>query len=303
MDMRVNVVPTIYGERVEIRLLRQNKGSLNVHNMGMNSACLSQFLELINRPSGLVLVVGPTGSGKTTTLYSALNELDSSSQHIITVEDPVEYRMEGVTQIQVNLKTGMTFSQSLRAVLRQDPNTILLGEIRDKETADIAIEAALTGHLVFSTVHSTDAAHTVMRLKTLGIDPYIASSSLAGIMSTRLVRRLCEHCRIPYQPKPEIAGQLGKIPGGFLFKAGGCVKCRQTGYKGRIGIYELVPIDQRLQDVIQGGASVTEMQDALVQMDFRTLWVDGLEKMVAGLTTFDELLRVTRNYMAGPKAK
>ena len=295
VDLRVNIVPTIYGEKIGIRLLEQDASRLNIRNLGMDEDTLSRYMELIHRPSGMVLVVGPTGSGKTTALYSALKELNDTHRHIITIEDPVEYRLENINQIQVNARAGLSFAQGLRSILRQDPNVILVGEIRDRETAEVAVEAALTGHLVLSTAHSTDAAHTIARLVTLGVNAHLAASALSGIVSARLIRRLCERCRRPYKPSADVVKQLGRPVTGPLYEVVGCDHCRQTGYLGRIGIFELAPLDPSLQEIIQSDASVPRIQAALSKMNIQTLWKDGLAKVIAGETTVDELMRVTRD--------
>ncbi|MBI4802820.1 MAG: Flp pilus assembly complex ATPase component TadA [Elusimicrobia bacterium] len=297
VDVRINVVPTIYGEKINMRLLEQNRERLAPDRLGMDPETMKGFLELIRQPSAMTLVVGPTGSGKTTTLYSALTTLNTPATHIITVEDPVEYRMENINQIQVNPKTGLTFSQGLRAVLRQDPNVILIGEIRDRETAEIAFEAATTGHLVLSTVHSSDAAHAVARLATLGLNPFIVSSGLAGIISQRLVRKLCPHCKAPYTPPSAVLRQLEPENPAVLYKAAGCDKCRQTGYTSRVGIYEVVVLDAGMRDIIQSETSVSRLQYAFAKMHIRSLWAGGIQKVLEGTTTLEEVLRVTQNYM------
>lgn len=295
VDIRINFVPTIYGEKIGIRLLHHGGAPPDIRRLGMSEACLNHYLELIHRPSGLILAVGPTGHGKTTALYAALRELDNTVQNLITIEDPVEYRLTDANQIQVNSKTGLTFTEGLRAILRQDPNVILVGEIRDRETAAIAIEAAMTGHLVLSTLHSSDAAHTIARLRTLGVDPFLASCSMAGIVSTRLIRRLCPNCRVPEEPGEPMARQLGLHPKGTLFRAGGCEQCRHSGYHGRTGIFELVPVTQAVQTLIESQASLADMGNALAKIGVETLWMDGLHKVLSGVTSLDELMRVTRH--------
>lgn len=303
VDLRINFVPTIYGEKVNIRLLEQNRRELSAQALGMDAVLSAQFHELIHRPSGMLLVVGPTGSGKTTALYAALSDLNSQTQHLITIEDPVEYRLDGLNQIQVNAKTGMTFAQGLRSILRQDPNVILVGEIRDHETAEIAFEAAMTGHFVLSTAHSTDAAHTIARLVTLGVNPFVAASALTAVVSTRLIRKLCKHCRAPFSPPEAVLRSLGRPSAPQMYQAVGCQKCRQAGYSGRVGIFEIVPITGKLKNLIQSGASIQRLQASLAESDVRSLWMDGVEKVLAGVTTLEEVMRVTRNYLVGDDAE
>ncbi len=264
----------------------------------MSDRDLGAFLKLIKAPHGIILVTGPTGSGKTTTLYSALSILNRPDINIITVEDPVEYQIKGISQVQVNPKIDLTFANGLRTIVRQDPDVILVGEIRDLETAEIAIQSALTGHLVFSTLHTNDAASAITRLVDMGVESFLVSSSVNAILAQRLVRKVCEHCVEPYTPAEQYLAQVGLTPGDLgdrpLYKSKGCPECLNTGYQGRIGIYELMVMTEDLKNFILTTSDSNQIrQRALESDDMLTLRMDGLQKVMAGLTTIEEVFRVT----------
>lgn len=297
IDVRVSTLPTHYGERVVMRILEKEQDALTLEQVGMPEEVRKRFTELIRSPYGIFLVTGPTGSGKTTTLYAALQQIQSPDLNIITVEDPVEYDLEGVGQIPVNVKTGMTFDKGLRAILRQDPDVIMVGEIRDVETAQVAVQASLTGHRVFSTLHTNDAIGSVMRLVDMGIEPYLVASSLLGAMAQRLVRKLCPDCRVP---RPPDAGerQLLAIPAGqdvILYHPGGCAACLYTGYRGRTGIYELLVVDDSLRRMIHDRHDEQALRKAAHENGFCSLRQDGVAKAVAGKTSLEEVLRVSHS--------
>lgn len=292
IDLRVASLPTSFGERVVVRLLDKGSRLYSLAELGMEPAPLEQFRKLISADHGLLLVTGPTGSGKTTTLYAALQEINHRELNILTLEDPIEYQLPGVSQTQVSEKKGMTFASGLRSVLRQDPDIIMIGEIRDRETAVMAIQSALTGHLVFSTLHTNDAAGAVARLLDLGIEPYLLASSLMGVVAQRLLRRVCPTCA-----KPAPAGDLSRIghdsEDAEVFTAVGCDECRQTGYRGRLGIFELLRVDDAVRRKIQATATATEINAAARADGMTSLRQDGVAKVLAGKTTVDEVLRVT----------
>jgi general secretion pathway protein E len=297
IDLRVSTVPASHGERVVIRLLDKSARLYTLDELGMCPADLRRFARLIGVEHGLILVTGPTGSGKTTTLYAALGQINSTEKNIITLEDPIEYQLEGISQIQISDKKGMTFASGLRSVLRQDPDIVMIGEIRDPETAVMAIQSALTGHLVFSTLHTNDAASAVARLLDLGIEPYLVSSSLVGVLAQRLVRRVCSECSRPAEPAP---GQLEMLEGpadpeqlANLRSGAGCPSCRQTGYHGRAGCFELLTTNDKIRRLIQARASAAEIGRAARAGGMQSLGADGLAKAAAGLTTLDEVLRVS----------
>jgi general secretion pathway protein E len=281
VDVRVSTLPTGHGERVVLRLLEKDLSRLTLENLGMSEATRKAFDELIHQPHGIILVTGPTGSGKTTTLYGAIRRLDYSTTNIMTVEDPIEYDLEGIGQTQVNPKIDMTFARALRSILRQDPDVVMVGEIRDLETAQIAVQASLTGHLVLATVHTNDAASTVTRLIDMGIEPFLLSSSLLGVLGQRLVRKLCPHCKKP-------------APAGHGFVPAGCEKCSFTGYIGRTGIYELLHVDENLRGLIHQGANDDQIRHAAERAGMTNMRGDGQRWIGAGVTSHEEVVRVTR---------
>ncbi len=285
VDVRVSTLPTGHGERAVLRLLDKEAGRLDLSHLGMSPGLLPQFDGLINQPHGIVLVTGPTGSGKTTTLYAALSRLNASTTNIMTVEDPIEYDLAGVGQTQVNARIEMTFAKALRAILRQDPDVIMIGEIRDLETAQIAVQASLTGHLVLATLHTNDAAAAVTRLLDMGIEPFLLSSSLLGVMAQRLVRKLCEHC------KRSDTGEAGQV----RWHAVGCDKCGHTGYHGRVGVYELLETNEQISAQIHNRASEAEIRAAAMAGGMKTMREDGERWLDNGTTTQAELLRVTKD--------
>ncbi len=296
VELRVSSFPTIHGENLVMRILDPDSVMLGLDDLGLDKANLELFKQMIKRPHGIFLVTGPTGSGKTTTLYSALSSINSIDKNIITLEDPVEYQLEMVRQAQINIKAGLTFANGLRSILRQDPDIILVGEIRDKETAEIAVQSALTGHLVFSTLHTNDAPGALTRLIDMGIEPFLVSSSIVGILAQRLVRRLCPACRKSYTPEKELLDGLG-IPANKdvkLYAASGCAKCKSTGYKGRIGIYELLAVDEEVREMVIRRQSADAIRKyASEKKGMQALRRDGISKALEGITTIEEVLRVT----------
>jgi len=296
VDVRVSIIPARHGERVVLRLLDKQAARLDVRQLGMDEALEARFDSLIRSPHGIVLVTGPTGSGKTTTLYAGLMRLDRHELNIMTVEDPVEYDLDGIGQMQVNPKIGLTFAQGLRSILRQDPDVVLVGEIRDFETAEIAVQASLTGHLVFSTLHTNTAIGAVTRLVDMGVEPFLISSSLLGVLAQRLVRCLCPHCRRQRAPTEVENGVLATVgaEGTPLHESSGCARCNGTGYLGRTGIYELIETDAHLRGMIHDRASEEDML-AYVRRDTMGLQHHGIQKVLAGETSLEEVLRVTRD--------
>jgi general secretion pathway protein E len=292
IDLRVSIVPTAYGERAVLRLLNRKQGLIGLYEMGLDREEEADFEALLTRTDGIILVTGPTGSGKTTTLYAALNRLHTDEKNIITVEDPVEYQLKGIGQIQVNPRIGLTFASGLRSILRQDPDIIMVGEIRDFETAEIAIQASLTGHLVLSTLHTTDAPSAVMRLVDMHMEPFLVASSLTAVLAQRLVRTLCPHCRESYIP---LAAELAYLPApvSALYRGRGCEKCRESGYLGRTGIFELLRMDNDIRQMITEKVSARDIKHDAVGKGMKTLYVDGLNKVMRGITTLQEVLRVT----------
>lgn len=298
VDLRVASFPAIYGEHISIRILDKAQGLLKLEELGFEEGTLKAVSEIIRRPYGIILVVGPTGSGKTTTLYSILNTINDLKKNIVTLEDPVEYTIPRVNQSQINVKAGLTFATGLRSILRLDPDTIMIGEIRDKETADIAIHSSLTGHLVFSTLHTNDAPSAAARLIDIGVEPYLLSSSLTGVIAQRLVRKLCTKCRIEYAPSKEELLFMGKVfsmthKDIVFYKPGACPECQNTGYKGRTGIFELLVPDEQIKEIIVKKAPAYEIKAAAQKSGMKVLREDGLSKVARGITTLAEVFRVT----------
>jgi general secretion pathway protein E len=295
VDVRVSTLPTGHGERVVLRLLDKQAGRLELGRLGMSDGTLGRLDALIHRPHGIVLVTGPTGSGKTTTLYAALSRLDAKSLNIMTVEDPIEYDLDGIGQTQANARIDLSFARALRAILRQDPDVIMIGEIRDLETAQIAVQASLTGHLVLATLHTNDAASSVTRLIDMGVEPFLLASSLLGVLGQRLVRRLCPVCRQPHTPSDKELVALGQPAlEGPLFSAVGCPSCNSTGYRGRTGIYELLTVDDAMRRMIHDNASEQDLRAHAVAHGMVSMRADGMRWVRAGDTALEEVLRVTR---------
>jgi type II secretion system protein E len=297
IDLRISTIPTVYGESVVMRILDKQTAMLGLTELGMGPEMFHNFRRLIQEPHGIVLVTGPTGSGKTTTLYAALNEIYSVEKKIVTIEEPVEYQLNGVSQIQVQSQIGLTFANGLRHIVRQDPDIIMVGEIRDHETVEIAIHAALTGHLVFSTLHTNDAAGAVSRLLDMGAEPFLVASSLIGVVAQRLVRTNCVHCRQPYEEKPEVLREIGIDPDSVkhkpLMRGTGCPECRGLGYRGRSGIYEMLTIDENIRRMIVDHASASTIkQYAQTNQGMVSMLQDGRAKVLQGQTTIQEVLRV-----------
>jgi general secretion pathway protein E len=299
LDLRVSSVPTVHGESVVLRVLDRASMRFSLAELGFSPDTLARFEALLARPHGILLVTGPTGSGKTTTLYGALSKLDANALKILTVEDPVEYQLDGINQIHVHPQIGLTFANALRSILRQDPDIIMIGEMRDGETAQIAVQSALTGHLVLSTLHTNTAASAVVRMKDMGVESYLITSTVNGVLSQRLVRRLCEHCRQPTALPAEVVASsgLGRFlqPGQTPWTAPGCANCRGTGYWGRAAIHELLVVDEPVREAILRGADAGQLQDIARQGGLVTLYEDGLRKVAAGVTSLDEVLRVTQD--------
>jgi type IV pilus assembly protein PilB len=297
VDMRVSVLPTLFGESVVIRVLDRTVVSLDLNKIGMDPAMLAEFRGLIAKPNGILLVTGPTGAGKTTTLYSALSELNVISDKLITTEDPVEYDIDGIVQVPINHEIGLTFAAALRSILRQDPDKILVGEIRDLETAQIAVQAALTGHIVFSTLHTNDAPSTITRLRDMGLEPFLITATLEGILAQRLVRKICEDCRTEFEPSAEMLMELNMTPeqvrGKKFFYGRGCDRCNNTGHRGRMGIYELLTVNDDIRDLISAGASTDELRKACRRMGMVTLRDSGMNAIYRGQTTIEEVVRET----------
>jgi general secretion pathway protein E len=298
VDIRVSTLPTAFGERVVLRLLDKSSVLLSLTDLGMPEDRFIPFSEQIRAANGIVLVTGPTGSGKTTTLYAALTSINNTDINIITVEDPIEYRISGIGQVQINPKINLTFSSGLRSIVRQDPDVILVGEIRDTETAKIAIQSALTGHLVFSTLHTNDAASAITRLIDMGIEPFLLSSSINAILAQRLVRIICPHCRESYIPDPMAIKKLGLTPeemeGKLVYRGQGCSKCHHTGFKGRCGIFELLLMDQTMKHLILNTANANAIKNQAVKNGMITLRRDGANKVLQGITTIEEVYRVSQ---------
>jgi general secretion pathway protein E len=299
IDLRVSTVPTMHGESVVMRILDKGGVALDFKRLGFDDDILERFLDALLQPHGILLVTGPTGSGKTTTLYTALDRLNKPDVKILTVEDPVEYQMPGINQIQVKPQIDLTFASALRSIVRQDPDVIMIGEIRDLETAQIAVQSALTGHLVLSTVHTNDAASTVNRLLDMGVEDYLLTSTIVGILAQRLVRTLCPVCKESHIALPEIVEQMGlarfttdtEIT---LYRPKGCAQCSHTGYQGRISIFEMLPVTDPLRSLVMKHATAAELRAEAIREGMMTMYEDGLRKAVRGVTTFEEVLRVTR---------
>lgn len=295
VDVRVSTMPTGHGERVVLRLLDKNAARLNLQDLGMSEDTRESFSTLIEKPHGIILVTGPTGSGKSTTLYAGLSQIDSKDRNILTVEDPIEFAIEGIGQTQVNTKVDMTFARGLRAILRQDPDVVMVGEIRDLETAQISVQASLTGHLVLSTLHTNSAAGAITRMEDMGVEPFLLSSSLLGVLAQRLVRTLCPHCRESHLPSPEEQKLLGLDEDNTqpIYKAVGCPECNSKGYKGRTGIHELLYVDDTVRELIHNGQGEQAIEK-FIRKSTRSIRRDGFNKVMQGVTTLEEVLRVTR---------
>jgi type IV pilus assembly protein PilB len=297
MDFRVSVLPTIHGEKIVLRLLDKASLQLDMTKLGFETQQLSEFMDAIHRPFGMILVTGPTGSGKTTTLYSALSDLNKTADNISTVEDPVEYNFAGINQVQMKEEIGLTFSSALRSFLRQDPDIIMVGEIRDYETAEIAVKASLTGHLVLSTLHTNDAPSTVTRLLNMGVEPFLVSSSLNLIVAQRLARRICEKCRQDIKIPPKALVDAGMKPERVketrAGKGKGCEECNGTGFRGRVALYEVMPIREEIKEMVLRGGSAIDIKREAIRLGMKTLRQSGLSKLEEGVTTLEEVLRVT----------
>jgi type IV pilus assembly protein PilB len=297
VDLRVSVLPTMFGESVVMRILDRSVVMLDLAAVGMPEGILHSFREIIRQPNGIVLVTGPTGSGKTTTLYGALNELNVTEDKLITTEDPVEYDMDGIVQMPIDASIGNTFAQCLRSILRQDPDTILVGEIRDLETAEIAVQASLTGHMVFSTLHTNDAPSTVTRLRDMGVPPFLITATLEAILAQRLVRRICKDCREQTMPSTETLAQLDLTPDDVIdkkfYRGRGCATCNNTGFKGRTGLFEYMPMNDQVRDLINRGSSTEQLRDLALRTGMVPLRSSGLEKVFSGVTTIEEVIRET----------
>jgi type IV pilus assembly protein PilB len=300
LDIRVATLPTVEGESLVMRLLDKSKKPPTLTEIGLSDEMRVTLEEIVNRPTGALLVTGPTGSGKSTTLYASLNMINRPEINIITVEDPVEYRLAGVNQVQINVRAGLTFAAALRSILRSDPDVVMVGEIRDGETAKISIEAALTGHFVLSTLHTNDAPGAITRLNEMGVEPFLVGSAVTGVLAQRLARKLCSHCCEMYQPSDEelirarVAPDVAAASDGMAFyRKRGCPRCNQTGYKGRIGIFQLLAMSEQLESLAVQKASREEIERAAMSEGMRTLWDDGIRKVAAGLTSIEELARVS----------
>ena len=298
VDVRVSCLPTAHGERVVMRLLDKQAGRLTLKALGMDSDLLTILNDLIHQPHGIILVTGPTGSGKTTTLYAGLSQLDTQHHNIMTVEDPIEYDLDGIGQTQVNARIELTFARALRAILRQDPDVIMIGEIRDLETAQIAVQASLTGHLVLATLHTNDSVGAVTRLVDMGVEPFLVASSLLGVLAQRLVRRLCAHCKREHVPDAAECRMLNIDPRTAdqnpIYVAAGCEACNHTGYQGRTGIFELLRVDEPLRALIHDGSAETRLREHSRKLGMLTIREDGLRWVRNGHTSIEEVLRVTR---------
>ena len=292
IDLRLSTLPTIGGEKVVVRILDQEQGVRRLEDLGMSSANLSCYRKMYGGAQGLILLTGPTGSGKTTSLYATLQELKQEGLNLVTVEDPVEYKLEGINQVAVNRKAGLDFATGLRSLVRQDPDIIMVGEIRDRETAAMAVQAALTGHLVLSTLHTNSAVGAVARLLDMGVEPYLVAAALRGVMAQRLVRRVCGHCAASYAPTLQELGYLAPAAPSLLRCGQGCAYCRGTGYSGRLAVQELLPVDEAMGDLISAGASKAALLSHGAKLGWHSLYADAVDKVLAGQTTVKELWRV-----------
>jgi type IV pilus assembly protein PilB len=297
VDLRVSVLPTLFGESVVMRVLDRGVVSLDLDKLGMEEAIKRKFRDVMKRPNGIILVTGPTGSGKTTTLYSALSELNEVEDKLITTEDPIEYDIDGIVQVPIDNELGNTFAAILRAILRQDPDRILVGEIRDVETAEIAVQASLTGHMVFSTLHTNDAPSTITRLRDMGVPPFLITATVEAIMAQRLVRRICANCREEVIPGPDVLADLeltaDQVMGKKFYRGKGCEKCNRTGYKGRLGLYEFMVMNDDLRDMIMRNASTEDLRDKARSQGMITLRDSGMQGIFEGQTTAEEVIRET----------
>jgi len=297
IDIRVSIYPTYYGERVVLRLLNKTDMEFSLNSLGFSDDTLEKFNELIKKTHGIVMVTGPTGSGKSTTLYSVLTRLNQPDVNILTVEDPIEYQLHGIGQMQVKPKIDLTFAAGLRSILRQDPDIIMVGEIRDVETAEIAVQAALTGHRVFSTLHTNDAASGITRLIDMGVEPFLIASSVNAFLAQRLVRSICPHCKTSFRPTPKMLSDLGLSPAKFknvkLYQGKGCDKCLNTGFMGRMGIYELLPVSTEIRKLVMAHSDAMQIKELAIKEGMVTLYNDGLEKVMKGITTLEEVIRVS----------
>jgi general secretion pathway protein E len=300
IDLRVSTVPTMHGESVVVRLLYKDNAALDFNTLGFDADIQQAYQHILSMPHGILLVTGPTGSGKTTTLYASLNDLNDTVRKILTVEDPVEYQVEGINQIQVKPQIGLTFANTLRAIVRQDPDVIMIGEMRDYETAEIAVQSALTGHLVLSTLHTNDAASSITRLLDMGVKGFLVTSVLNGVLAQRLVRVLCEHCREPYQALPELVqeARLEHLTGSdevTLFRPKGCDRCNGTGFMGRTAIVEMLTMTDGIRELVLERAGNRAIAAKAIEEGMRTMYEDGLRKALNGVTSIEEVLRVTRD--------
>ncbi len=300
LDLRVSTLPTIHGEGVVMRVLDRESISLSLDDMGFSDDTLHQYQSLLKKPHGVLLLTGPTGSGKTTTLYASLSNMDAEALKVITVEDPVEYQLHGINQIPVHSQIGLTFARALRSILRQDPDVIMIGEMRDTETAQIAVQSALTGHLVLSTLHTNTAAGAITRLEDMGVERFLITAAVNGVLSQRLIRRLCDHCKKPIPVTPDIRRETGlaEVPGGtpsHIYESSGCDQCKNTGYRGRLAIHELFVLDAGAQRAIVDGTDASQLHEYARSRGMRTLYEDGLKKVAAGLSSLDEVLRITQD--------
>ncbi len=297
VDIRVSTIPTRYGERVVMRLLNKSDQTYSLKNLGLSAEMLEDLEKIIQEPNGIFLVTGPTGSGKTTSLYACLSDLNQEERNILTAEDPVEYEIDGISQMQMQEKVGLTFAAALRAMLRQDPDVIMVGEIRDQETARIAIQASLTGHLVLSTLHTNDAPSAVTRLVDMGVEPYLITSTVRAVLAQRLVRVICQSCKKPVKLSPKDAAAVGfkpgELPQGTVWEGGGCEQCGGTGYRGRTGIYELMKMDEEIQRAVIQGKDSEDLRRIAIERNMVTLTADGRRKVAQGITTIAEVMRVT----------
>jgi type IV pilus assembly protein PilB len=300
IDLRISFLPTMFGESIVIRILDKSAVMISLDGLGLNKEQYDIIQDLIQRPNGIILVTGPTGSGKTTTLYACLNQLNDPQWKIITTEDPVEYQVNGIVQVNINEKVGLTFAKCLRSILRQDPDICMVGEIRDVETAALAIEASLTGHLVFSTLHTNDAPSTVTRMLDMDVEPFLLTSTIEAVVAQRLVRKLCVFCHEEYDPSDEELKTLGitreRLKGKKVYRSRGCKECSHIGYKGRTGIYELMTLNDELRDLILKRSSTGEIRDAAIRAGMRTLREAGIKKVLEGITSIEEVVGETMGY-------